>query len=207
MKKESPYTASITGGGFLFLETNALLPLLLNENADSLIKEEVLHNNVLHINSESSRKRHVTEIKRRFNSVPRSFWNDYKLMKESDKKIALFFVLLKAYKILFDFHANVTMSRWRSVSANVSVEDIMMEFNSIAASDRFVDSWSDSTKKHVATAYLSILRHVGILDKAGALRPLKPSNVNFYFSIGEPWFLDACLLEPYEVQMLKKDEV
>ena len=68
-KTTSPYSAAVTGGGFLFNETNAILPLLLDENAVALIKDEVLHNNLLHINSEKSRKRNVAEIKRRFDAV------------------------------------------------------------------------------------------------------------------------------------------
>lgn len=140
MRTPSPYSASITGGGFLFNETNALLPLLLDENATALIKEEVLNNNILHINSEKSRKRNVAEIKRRFEALPRTFWYDYMEMSEENKRIALFFVLLKTYKILFDFHANVAMRRWRSASQDISIEDLMMEFNSISAKDEFVDS-------------------------------------------------------------------
>lgn len=204
MKTTSTYSASITGGGFLFNETNALLPLLLDENAVTLIKEEVLNNNILHINSEKSRKRNVAEIKRRFESLPRTFWYDYMEMGDEDKRIALFFVLLKTYKILFDFHANVTMRRWRSASQDISIDDLMMEFNSISAKDEFVDSWSDATKKKVASGYLSILRHANMLDENDRLQTLKPSNVDFYFAIGEPWFLDACLLEPYEIETLKE---
>lgn len=204
MKTNSPYTAAITGGGFLFSETNALLPLLLDENSDALIKDEVLNNNILHINSEKSRKRNVSEIKRRFDIMPRSFWFDYMDMDDGDKRIAIFFVLLKTYKILFDFHANVAMRRWRSASQDISIDDLMMEFNSISAKDEFVDSWSDATKKKVASAYLSILRHAEMLDKDGHLQALRPTNAGFYFGIGEPWFLDACLLEPYEVESLKQ---
>lgn len=204
MKVNSPYSASITGGGFLFNETNALLPLLLDENAASLIKDEVLNNKILHINSEKSRQRNVAEIKRRFEAVPRSFWYDYMSMDDEDKKVALFFVLLKTYKILFDFHVNVAMRRWRLSSQDISIEDLLMEFNTISSKDEFVDSWSESTKKKVASAYLSILRHVRILSEDGHLKALKPTNGNFYFGIGEPWFLDACLLEPYEIETLKQ---
>lgn len=204
MKVYSPYSASITGGGFLFNETNALLPLLLDEDAASLIKDEVLNNSILHINSEKSRQRNVAEIKRRFDAMPRSFWYDYMSMDEEDKRIALFFVLLKTYKILFDFHANVTMPRWRSASQDISIDDLFMEFNAISAKDEFVDSWSESTKKKVASGYLSILRHCNMLDENDRLKALRPTNVDFYFDIGEPWFLDACLLEPYEIATLKQ---
>ena len=52
--KESPYTAAITGGGFLFTETNALLPLLQSPDREALLKDEKLNNRLLKINAETS---------------------------------------------------------------------------------------------------------------------------------------------------------
>lgn len=59
MKKNSPYTAAMTGGGFLFEETDALLPLLQSEDSESLLKDEAVNNRLLHINSETARKRNI----------------------------------------------------------------------------------------------------------------------------------------------------
>ena len=47
MKINSPYTAAITGGGFLLNETLALLPLLQSEDREELLKDERLNNRVL----------------------------------------------------------------------------------------------------------------------------------------------------------------
>lgn len=41
--------------------------------------------------------------------MPAYFWNDFLEMNDSDKVAALFYVILKTYKICFDFHVNVTM--------------------------------------------------------------------------------------------------
>ena len=159
---------------------------------------------MLHINSETSRKRIISEVARRYDAMPLSFWNDYKEMSNDDKLVALFFVILKTYKICFDFHVNVVMRKWNSISKNVALEDIMMEFNEIAANDAFVDSWSEGTKKKVASAFLTILRKVGILSDEGSLSSISCSNFGYYLEIGEPWFLDACLLYPYQIDNIKK---
>ena len=78
----------------------------------------------------------------------------------------------------------------------------MME---IAADDPFVDSWSDATKRKVVGSYLTILRKVGILDDSDTLHPvsLPDTDFAFYLTIGEPWFLEACLLQPYEIERIK----
>lgn len=200
----SPYSAAITGGGFLFEETDALLPLLQSPDMDALIKDELVNNRILHINAEKSRSKAILEIKRRFDVMPPAFWDDYKSMSEEDRRIALLFVILKTYKILFDFQINVAIKKWNSVSRTIDLQDLAMEMNEIAAKDEFVDSWSESTKTKVASAYLSMLRKCGMMNREGQLVQLKPTNADFYIRIGELWFLEACFLAPYQIENIKK---
>ena len=203
-KIKSPYTAAITGGGFLFTETNVLLPLLQAADREALLKDERVNNRLLQINAESSRYNAIVEIARRYDAMPTNFWEDYKNMNEEDQQVALFFVILKTYKICFDFHINVTMRKWNSISKSLVFDDIEMEFNEVSARDEFVDSWSDKTKRKVASAYLTVLRKVGILDKDDNLHPLSASNFDYYIINGEQWFLEACLLQPYQIENIKK---
>ncbi len=204
MKKNSPYTAAITGGGFLSTETNALLPLLQSPDRTALLKDERVNNRLLQINAESSRYNAIVEIARRYDAMPADFWEDYKIMNENDQQVALFFVILKTYKICFDFHINVTMRKWNSISKSLVYDDIEMEFNEVSARDEFVDSWSEKTKRKVASSYLTILRKVGILDNEDNLHPLSASNFDYYILNGEQWFLEACLLQPYQIENIKK---
>lgn len=203
-KIKSPYTAAITGGGFLFEETNLLLPLLQSENRAVLLKEEAVNNNLLHINSETSRKRNIAEISRRYDIMSEDFWETYKTMEENEQKIALFFVILKTYKVCFDFHIRVTMHKWNGIAKSVAHDDLMMEFSEIAAKDEFVDSWSENTMRKVASSYLSILRKVGMLDNNNGLHCVEAENMDYYIKIGEPWFLEACLLQPYQIDNIKQ---
>ena len=206
-KMNSPYTAAITGGGFLFEETNLLLPLLQSEDRVNLLTDEKKNNRILHINAETSRKKAILEITRRYDAMPISFWKDFLEMNGSDKAIALFYVILKTYKICFDFHINVTMRKWNSISKSVAHDDIMMEFNEIASKDEFVNSWSEWTQKKVAGAYLTILRKVQMLDTENELHSISCSNFGYYIEHGESWFLEACLLQPYEIENIKKSLV
>ena len=206
-KIKSPYTAAITGGGFLFEETNILLPLLQSDDRVALLKDERVNNRLLKINAESSRYNAIVEIARRYDAMPSAFWLDYQAMSTDDQQVALFFVILKTYKICFDFHINVTMRKWNSISKSVVFDDVEMEFNEVSARDEFVDSWSDKTKRKVASAYLTVLRKVGILDQEDQLHPLSASNFDYYITIGEQWFLEACLLQPYQIDNIKKQLV
>ena len=206
-KMNSPYTAAITGGGFLLNETLALLPLLQSTDRGERLKDEQLNNHVLMINAEASRKRAIAGISRRYDVMPPAFWQDFLAMTSAEQPIALFFVLLKTYKILFDFHVNVTIRRWNSVAKSVNKEDILMELNEISARDAFVDSWSEATKSKVISAYLSILRKIGMLDRDNQLQMPDCTNYPYYLQIGEPWFLEACLLQPYQIEKIKNSLV
>ena len=203
-KIKSPYSAAVTGGGFLYEETVALMPLLQSPDKDRLLREEAVNNAILHVNAETSRKRFVAEIHRRYMAMPVTFWNEWMDMDEENRKAALFMVILKTYKILFDLHVNVTLHKWNSASRSVDRSDLMMEFDEISSKDAFVDSWTENTKKKVAAAYLSILRKVKMLDTDNQLHPLHCTNYEYYLTHGEAWFLEACLLQPYEIADIKK---
>lgn len=201
----SPYL-SITGCSFQYYEFRRILPLLMASDSERQLKEEVEHNRVMQVNTLSARKRFISEFKRRFRSVPRTFWETWEAMGEGGQRAGLFYVLLKTYKLIFDFHFDVTVRKWNSVDRHLNRVDLMMEMNEIAAKDVFVDSWSENTKSRCVSQYLTILRQTGLLEgKDNRLQPLHLSSVNsaYYFRSGEEWFFDACLLYPYEVKALK----
>ena len=82
-----------------------------------------------------------------------------------------------------------------------------MGINEIAANDEFVAGWSDNTKDKVAGACLTFLRKAGFLtEKTGDLTSIHLSDdeFKFYLELGEPWFLEACLLQPYEINRIKQ---
>ena len=207
-RTDSPYSAAITGGGLLFEETDVLLPLLLSPDRKSLLKDEILYNKIMHINAEKSRKLAVGEIERRFDAMPVEFWLQYQTMDESTRRLTLFYVLLKTYRILFDFHVNVALRKWNSVTKQIALSDLMIEFDEIGMKDKFVDSWSEATKRKVASAYLTALRKVGMADGKGNLAQPKLNNPEFFITgLGELWFLEAVFMAPYQIESLKKQPV
>ena len=200
------YTAAMTGCSFMHNEMKAMLPLLLSPDADTLLKKEISENNILLIKSETSRKKAVLEFKRRFNAVPREFWEWFATVSESTQLWAMFFVNLKTYRIYFDFQVNVVLNNWNGISRTVTYNDILSEFYQISASNAFVDSWSKETKDRITSSFITLLRKVGLLDaKTSELRSPQVNEEEFayFLKINEAWFLDACLLEPYVINRIK----
>ena len=206
-KNNSPYNAGLTGCRYTFHEMNRILPLLMSDDSDVLLKQELIENKYLLIKTEKSRQRTLAELKRRYNSVPRSFWEYYLTLSEDSQKVALLYVILKTYRIALDFHLNVTINKWKSIDQTLTTDDIFMEFNEVACRDEFVNSWTDMTRKKITSSYLTILRQAGMLnEQTNQLSPLKINREDFayYIKIGETWFLDACLLMPYEIEQIKE---
>lgn len=206
----SPYSASITGCGFMYEEMRALLPMLMSPDRDSLLKEELLTGEHLMMSSERTRSRAIPEFVKRYNAVPKSFWNWFLTLNDKSLRVAMFYVILKTYKIVFDLHINVVLEHWRGVDQRVSRNDLMMEFNEISANDAFVESWSENTKDRVASAVCSVLRKVGLMEEKNFdLKPIDFSDIDstYYIQNNELWFLEACFLEPYEVQKIKEGQL
>ena len=207
-RNNSPYSAALTGCTFMFYEMNRCLPLLMDADADELLKQEVEQNNLLMVNSLTSRKRFVAEFKRRYDAVPRPFWSWYLTLDEPAQRAALLYAILSTYKLAFDFHHFVTRQKFLSVTKELTQADLNMLFYDIASRDEFVNSWSDLTRKKCISSYLTILRQAGMLDlKTNTLSPirLKDEDYAYYVKTGETWFLEACLLQQYEIESIKRN--
>ena len=191
----------------MMYEMNRMLPLFLADNSEELLLQEIENNQVLLLNSQASRKKYIRELKRRFEAVPRTFWLEYQNMSEAAQRLAIFYVLLSTYRLVLDFHLNVTVKKWNSVDPHVYLDDVAMELSQIAADDTFVDSWSDNTKNRVVSAYLTFIDQAGLFDrKSFELHKaigVTDNEYAYYVQIGQEWFLEACLLHPYEINPIK----
>lgn len=206
-KFNSPYSAALTGCTFMFFEFNRCLPLLMEETADELMKKEIEENKLLMVNSISARKKFVLEFQRRYKAVPRTFWLWYVTLEEKAQRVALFYVIMKTYRLVFDFHFNVAKEKYFSITREITFNDVDLEFSQIASHDDFVNSWSESTRKKCIGTYLTILRQVGMLDyKTNVLSQLllEPKDYEYYLRCGEQWFLEACLLQQYDIDNIKR---
>lgn len=197
---QTTYTGSFAAGSLLHKETNAILPILLSENSDIYLKQEIQQNNLLKINSESARKRTVSEIIKRFSDTERSFWDFYVSRTEEEQKLLLFYLCLKVYRLMFDFHFNVTIKQWNSSTPVVDSFLYQMELNEIAGKDEKVYNWTDQTKSKVISVYMRILKDIDMLDsktfRLKSIFVVDDSFFAYFIKAKEIWFLDACLLNP-----------
>lgn len=203
----SPYSAAMTGCGFMLDETVALLPILQSPDADSLLKAEVEGNHLLQLGKAKTRLRMMSEFKRRYAAMPPSFWKWFLALDRAGQVIALYYCLMRTYLLVKDVHLNLVLPRFKSANPVVTKADVERHICQVAAIDPFVESWSDTTKGKVAGACLSFLRSVGMINPAsGELRsvPVDDRLASHFISRGESWYLEALGMPLYEIKRIRE---
>ena len=161
---------------------------------------------ILPIQSASARERVTLEMVKRFKTMTPAFWEDYQKMHEPQQKLSLFYVILKTYRLLYEFQLNVAVKRFNSANNTLQIDDLWMEFYDIASRDPFVDSWTERTKKTCIKSYLTMLRKVGLLDpETSRLQRIDIAQEAYipFVQLGELWFLQACFIPAYEIETIK----
>ena len=203
----SPYSASFTGAAILFSDMNVAVRMLLEEDSPETIKTLKTDANYIKIKSSKSRERVTAEFVKRFRAVPRSFWTRYVDLPENEQRLALLYVVLKTYRILFEFQINLAIPKYNSPDRVLTKNEVSMALNEIGSKDEFVDSWSAETRDRASSQYLTILRQSGLVSEStGELQSpnLPDEALLWYVQSGEVWFLQACFFPGYKIEQLKQ---
>ena len=203
----SPYSASFTGAAILFSDMNVAVRMLLEDDSPETIKTLKTDANYIKIKSSKSRERVTAEFVKRFRAVPKSFWTRYMQLPENEQRLALLYVVLKTYQLLFEFQINLAIPKYNSPDRVLTKNEVSMALNEIASKDEFVDSWSAETRDRASSQYLTILRQSGLVSEStGELQSpnLSDEALLWYIQSGEVWFLQACFFPGYKIEQLKQ---
>ncbi len=205
--KKSPYSASFTARALGYYEMESILPVMLDESISDKVRVLTQDSSHLQLATLQSRKRVLSEMLVRFNAVDQSFWNRYVGLGEKEKRLALLFVILKSYRLLFELQVNLVIPKYYSPDRVLTKNDVFAAISEVASRDEFVDSWSEDTRNRASSQYVTILRQAGLIDEeTGELREpdVADDELAYYAKIGEIWFLQACLLPGYRVEQIKQ---
>ena len=186
---------------------NVAVKMLLEDDSPETIKTLKTDASYIQIKSAKSRERVTAEFVKRFRAVPQSFWSRYVDLSENEQRLALLYVILKTYRLLFEFQVNLAIPKYNSPDRVITKNDVNMALNEIASRDEFVDSWSAETRDRASSQYLTILRQSGLIDEGtGELQcPNVPDEAYlWYIQAGEVWFLQACFLPGYKIEQIKQ---
>jgi len=185
---------SFSVGGLLFNETIAVIDYLIEGKIKELNKV-IKTTEVIKTNSEASRLRILSEIRRRDKAVNTEVWHLIGNSVKNEQQLALFYVCLKASKLLFDFQVEVVLEKWRSLDHIVNKNDALYFIDKKSVNYPEIEKWTDNTKEKTATVLIRILNESGILKKNRLVQPYVSDHFwAFFIKQGDPWFLELCLM-------------
>jgi len=189
------YSASFTTGPLLTDEAEAVLNYM-EQNSDDDLNTIIESDKYLKVNSLAGRKRRLREILNRVESVPRKYWNFYlRLAGKEEKRVFMYYVCMKAYPLIRDFHLEVILPKWRLLDTAYSKDDILRFLTRSSMQHPEVDEWKESTRKKVVQVITLMLKEVGIVSKNKLHIVYLPDSFwLFFIEHGEGWFLEAMFL-------------
>lgn len=192
--KQHPYSSAFTASALLFNEFSKVKENILADDFNRQMKAEVSENIRMGIKSQSARKRISQEMIKRFESAPAGFWPFFFERNEEEQKLALFFLCLKTYSLMLDYHLEVALKRWKTRSEQLGTFDLQMRLDEISSKHPDVDAWSESTKTKTITVYLRTLSEAGLLKNGKLQKPIRvnPDFWEYFIKNDESWFLESC---------------
>ena len=184
------YSPSYTAGGLLLNSTEAIIDDILSQ---SIRKVEI---DKVKINRESSRIRTLTELKKRFRIVPElEVWKAFNEASNPEKNLILYYISLKSYPLLFDFHFEVVLERWKIFQKKIAKQDFESFLSHKIQDHPEIEEWSETTKEKAATVSIRMIREAGLLYK-NELQPPRVDDIfwDIFIQLGELWFLEAMFL-------------
>ncbi|KAA3613609.1 MAG: DUF1819 family protein [Calditrichaeota bacterium] len=192
------YAFTFTAGGLLLDEILSLLDYLI-ENRVNELNDAIKKNDILKTNAMASRVRIVTEIRRRYKAVDSWVWTFLKNSNLDEQKLILFFVMLKATPIFFDFQSEVILEKWRSRDLHLDKNDVLYFFDKKTQVYPDIETRTEATRTKAATVIVRILRESGILVKNTINQPQAADYFwNYFIKHDEAWFLELALLPQHQ---------
>src|SRR5665811_866278 len=154
---------ALTIGALFQPQFEALIPILKSNKIEKELNKESKENKLLGIKTESSRKRILTDIRRRVKYAPVDFWDFYSEANDSQKRIMLFYLILKAYPIALDLQFEVVIAKWKKMERKIDKFDLQMRMEELASSNETMEGWSETTKSNTTSNFLRSLEEAGLM--------------------------------------------
>lgn len=198
----SKYSVAFTAGALLHQEFVLIVPLLLHEDKEA-IKEEIRTGTLTGINAESSRKRKVSEIQKRYKAVDKSVWELFVNVDEQKQRVLLYYVCLKTYQLLQDFHIDVLLEKWKRYDLEVSKNDYSSFLFKKSDDNPEIIEWTDQTINKVISNARLMLKETGITVNDKLQQIDQPDKFwSFFIQLNEFWFLELMFMNVDEIKSI-----
>ncbi len=205
---EKLYNASYTSGGLLQRETTALLPLILHDKTGDGFRQEKRENQFLQINSEVGRRKILDEVRKRVRHVASDVWVVYESATEAEQSLLLYYVCLKTYRLLREFHFDILVARWRSLQRTLDAYDLKQKLDELATIYPEVDAWTELTKRKIVQVSRLMMVQAGFIVGNQIQKPdISGAFYEQFVRWGDSWMLEASLLNESERNTILNESI
>ena len=154
--------------------------------------------------AESTQKRNASEILKRLRNAPRSIWEEITGLPSKERRIALYYLILKTHSFFFDFHMEVILQKWRTMDRSFSKKDVLRFIEKNMDDHPEMENWSEESKGRISRTVKLLLEQIDLIDKNQELQSVHAAGSlwELFVREGETWFLEAMLLNKQERQRL-----
>lgn len=188
--------------GFINLQEEDVLTVIDNIEEDNGQYE--FDHTLLRGAAESTQKRNASEILKRLRSTPKAIWEVIPNMPSRERRIALYYLILKTHSFFFDFHMEVLLQKWRAMNRSFSKDDVLQFIEKSMDEHPELENWSEESKQRSSRTVKLLLNQIDLIDKDQKLKPVQASNSlwELFIKEGENWFLEAMFLNKQERERL-----
>ena len=199
MNKVKKYSTAFSAGALMVNEAEAVISRI--NNPEGIFRgDEKLDYSTIPVNSESSKKRLGSELKKRLLSLGNPILlNEYISGSKDDKKLILFYSICKAYQLIADFMIEVVLRKWNQLDREIGNDDFKNYLYRKMDQDTDLENLTPETIKRRSGITIQMLKELGMI-KDGKLqkKEFNPSILRRIAANGDEWFLEVLLLNESE---------
>lgn len=201
------YLFSYTAATLMLHETDEVIKKYLECKDWDKVKDLVVEDNIMQKQSISSRKRVFSEIKRRIESLTLSQLEFVDVASSSDIRNLVFLTILKTYRFIFEFMAEVISKKVLMFDYKILNSDYETFFESKKYAVEQLENITEATQYKLKQVLFRILEEAMVIDNTKSKNILKPhlsGEVVELIVKDNPVYLKAFLYTDYEIEKMKE---
>jgi hypothetical protein len=188
-------------------ETDEVMKRYLEYKDWDKVKDLVIEENIMQKQSVSSRKRVFAEIKRRIESLTSNQLEFINEANSSDIRNLIFLSILKTYRFIFEFMAEVISKKVLMFDYKILNSDYETFFESKKYAVEQLENITEATQYKLKQVLFRILEEAMVIDNTKSKNILKPHLSGEVIELivkDNPVYLKAFLYTDYEIEKMKE---
>lgn len=170
------YSLSITGAGTYRVETAMVARDYLDCCDWTLVRRHIVDDDLMTINSISSRERSGGEIIKRLKTLSNDELEFFAFAMDDDQLAMLWLVLCRTYQFLHSFSENVVAARYNRMVSDLPRTTYLAFIEEEGYEHPELAALTEKTKKKIESQVFMMLRDCHLLNDADIITPLYPTE-------------------------------